>query len=729
MPQTLVIVGALGILVMAQLPLALADQTRLAGVALALLASLYLVAIRLPSAHPAALPLRLGIVALTVWLGWRYIYWRATQTLPFGFGLASAIAGLLLLAVEFHGFVVFLLGHLINAAPTQRQPRWLRPDKTPPTVDIFVPTYNEDPEVLRPTLIAATQQQYRADRYRVWLLDDGGTAQKLNDSDPVKAAAAQARAETLREMAQRYGAGYLTRERNQHAKAGNLNSALQHTDGELILILDCDHIPTEDFLASTVGFFLDDPKLFLVQTPHNFITPDPVERNLKLFERSPAENELFYSVMQPGLDFWHSSFFCGSAAVLRREVLTRLGGIAGQTITEDAETTLDALSLGYKTMYLNKPMVSGLQPETFSGLIVQRSRWAQGMLQIFMLKNPWRIPGLSFVQRLLYTNFAWFWGFSIARLLLILAPPAFLLFGLNLCDTTAEALVIYAAPYLFATLAVAQLYYGRVRWAFISQLYETIQSWHLTLAVIRVFLRPRSPTFQVTPKGEQLDRKFVSQLAWPLYLLLALNIAAMAWGAISLNEPQSKTGAIVFVMSWAVVDFAFLLAALGVTLERYQRRKAPRIRKRVPVQLHLRGKRISARSLELSTTGMRLLLRDIGTQSAFAQTFIGMGERVKVEFEGAHPITATVVRRHRMSESLTPDRQGSHLSLGLQFKLSDVAEERVVIQLAYGSSAALDAANARRHGHRSVLGGLLELVYLALRFGLQHLWLRVRGTA
>ena len=120
-----------------------------------------------------------------------------------------------------------------------------------------------------------------------------------------------------------------------------------------------------------------------MQTPHFFLNPDPVERNLDTFDRMPSENEMFYSVIQKGLDGYNASFFCGSAAVLRRKHIMEIGGIQGETITEDAETALELHARGYHSAYVARPMVAGLSPETFSGFIVQRMRWAQGMAQIF----------------------------------------------------------------------------------------------------------------------------------------------------------------------------------------------------------------------------------------------------------------------------------------------------------------------------------------------------------
>ncbi len=50
-------------------------------------------------------------------------------------------------------------------------------------------------------------------------------------------------------LCRKLGARYLTRERNEHAKAGNINEAMRHTYGKLILILDADHVPTVDILV------------------------------------------------------------------------------------------------------------------------------------------------------------------------------------------------------------------------------------------------------------------------------------------------------------------------------------------------------------------------------------------------------------------------------------------------------------------------------------------------
>jgi len=714
-------ISVIALLFVATLPITIAAQTVLSYSAFGILVLLYGVRLRLPKDSPYLPWLRWFLIFFSTFLGFRYLYWRATETLPFGFGLAASVAGLLLFLVEIYGFVTFLFGHFVNVQPLDRNlPPASATDSTLPTVDVFIPTYNEDPSVLRPTVIAATQMRYPKDRFQVWILDDGGTEQKLRDPDPAKARSAQERAQVLKDMAEEFGARYLSRARNLHAKAGNINHALQQARAELVLILDCDHIPTHDFLQRSVPYFLEDEKLFLLQTPHNFVTLDPVERNLRIY-RTPAENELFYGVMQLGLDFWGTSFFCGSAAVLRREVLDRLGGISGQTITEDAETTLDALSLGYHTAYLNRPMVSGLQPETYSGLVIQRVRWGQGMLQIFLLKNPWLQPKLHFVQRLLYTNFTIYWGFAVSRLLLFLAPPAYLLAGLDLCDTTASQILAYAGPYYLASLVTTQFYYREVRWPFVSQVYETIQSIYVTQGILRVLWRPRSPSFQVTPKGERLDSHFVSALSRPFYLLLILNMASIAAGIWRWQINPWMHGAIAFVLFWSLMDLLFILTALGVLFEKPQRRSEPRAEMREPVWLKIGEREMAAEARDASRLGLGIEVRneESGWNPRDVQSRCQIGVEVEIRFADGRVIPAEICYCQDL-----PDR--GILRLGLSYRLRDLNDERHAVDWAFGDSDRLQETLERRHGGKSIVGAILYLGRIAMVQGLGHIGFLLR---
>ena len=387
---------------------------------------------------------RLLLLALGTAIVLRYAYWRTTSTLPPIEQWADFIPGLLLYLGEMYCILMLALSLFVISNPVPSRPsRSLKPGDPVPSVDVFVPTYNEDYELLAGTLAAAKALDYPQEKLTVWLLDDGGTVQKRNDPDPDKAEEAQARYTSLQTLCAELGVNYLTRERNEHAKAGNLNNGLAHSTGDLVAVFDADHAPARDFLQETVPYFGDDEKLFLVQTPHFFLNPDPLERNLRTFERMPSENEMFYSILQRGLDSWNASFFCGSAALLRREALDIADGFSGRSITEDAETALNLHSKHWNSIYIDRPLIAGLQPATFASFIGQRTRWAQGMTQIMLFNFPLFKRGLSMAQRLCYMSSMMFWLFPFTRIIFLIAPFFYLFFNLQIFTASGGEFLAY----------------------------------------------------------------------------------------------------------------------------------------------------------------------------------------------------------------------------------------------------------------------------------------------
>ncbi|MBB6092543.1 cellulose synthase/poly-beta-1,6-N-acetylglucosamine synthase-like glycosyltransferase [Povalibacter uvarum] len=183
----------------------------------------------------------------------------------------------------------------------------------------------------------------------------------------------------------------------------------------------------------------------MLQTPHHFFSPDPFERNLGTFKRVPNEGNLFYGLIQDGNDLWNSALFCGSCAVLRRGPLEEVGGIAVETVTEDAHTALKMHRRGYTTAYLREVLAGGLATESLSSHIGQRIRWARGMAQIFRLDNPFLGKGLNFFQRLCYSNAMLHFFSGIPRLVFLTAPLAYLFFEFHIINASAVGLEVWAA--------------------------------------------------------------------------------------------------------------------------------------------------------------------------------------------------------------------------------------------------------------------------------------------
>lgn len=520
-------------------------------------------------------PLRIIFIVIVVFVSLRYWFWRTFETLlytgPFDF-----IGTMVLYLAECHVLLVGFLGIFTNIWPLKRKSIPLPEDHNEyPTVDIFIPTYNEPEDIVRITAIAATQIDYPKDKFRIHILDDGSTVVRRNN--PESSSIAWERYHSLQRMAREIGINYITRETNKHAKAGNLSHALQHTNSELILVLDCDHVPTRDILKNTAGWFLKDKRLFLVQTPHFFINPNPLEKNLAIFSDAPCENDMFYRSIHPSLDFWNSSYFCGSAAILRRKYLEEVGGFAGDTITEDAETTLSLHSKGYNSVYIDRPMVCGLSPDTFEDFILQRSRWAQGMMQIFLLKNPFRIHGLKLYQRLCYLNSLIFWFFGFSRFVFFIAPTAFLLFGLKIYHASFIQVLAYTAPQVMCAVITMDFLHGKLRWPLFSELYESVQSIFLIPVVFSAILNPYSPTFKVTPKGKSLENEFLSPRVIPYLIMVSFVLASIPLAIIKWFQYPLYRGVIAITVTWVIFNFFIAMASLGVFLERRQIRRTHRM--------------------------------------------------------------------------------------------------------------------------------------------------------
>jgi cellulose synthase (UDP-forming) len=675
----------------------LEGQYLLGAAALAGLAILHIL-------KPAGL-IRVLLFMLIAFVSIRYFTWRTLYTIP-PMDSSGFIAGVLLYLAELQGMTVYLLGIFVNIRPVDRHEVPLPADpELLPTVDILVPSYNEEADLLRVTLIAATQIDYPAHKLAIHLLDDGGTVQKRTDADPHKAAEALERHESLQILCAELGVNYLTRERNVSAKAGNINSALSHTSGDLILILDADHVPTQDILWRTVGHFLKDPDLFLVQTPHFFINPDPIEHNLGTFDTMPSENEMFYGVIQKGLDSWNASFFCGSAAVLRRSHLMTVGGIAGTSITEDAETALDLHSKGFKSIYVDRPMVAGLSPETFSAFIVQRTRWAQGMFQILLMKNPAFKRGLTLAQRLCYLSSSTFWLFPFARLVFLVAPLFYLIFGLKVFEASLEEFYAFATFHVACSLMMSNFLFGKHRRPFVSDMYELLQAVFTFGALVSVLINPRKPTFKVTPKAETVDQDFVSQLVKPFAVILAILLGTTAVGIHRWIEFPLERDHLMIVMAWHLVNIILATGAFGVMFERARPQVAGAIPRSKPINLVTPDGAFRATLIETTIEKGQILIEGGAHMAGFAPGKAAL----QVVVPGRTDISNLPVLIQGAGTT------GNGTVLDVKYMPRDADDDGDLVRLCYGDSAVWVAFQEGRQKRVPVLLGMLTLFLHGLK--------------
>ena len=541
---------ALGLLVMTQ-PFTLTEQIVFLTVMLA--------AALLLSRLKAKLPLMLLFVISVVVSG-RYLWWRITSTIS-PVSITEVVLGVVLLAAELYAFAVMVLGYFQVCWVLDRQSAPLPEDRSLwPTVDVFIPTYNESLDVIKPTVYAALNLDWPKEKLNVYLLDDGSRPEY------------EAFMKTL-------GAGYIKREEHNHAKAGNINHAMTVTRGDFIAIFDCDHVPSCDFLQETMGWFLKDDRTALVQTPHHFYSADPFEKNLHLSRALPNENGLFHDFIQKGNDTWNAVMFCGSNAVIRRSALNEVGGIAVETVTEDAHTSLKLNRRGWNSVFTEKPLASGLATDTLAAHIGQRIRWARGMIQIFRLDNPLFGRGLTLPQRLCFFNAMLHFLHGLPRLIFLLAPLPYLFAGNYIIYAGAASIFAYVLPHMIhSAITNYELQRGH-RIPFLGGVYETVLAWYILLPTTVALIFPHKGKFNVTAKGGTIGKKYLDwHIALPYLTLLALNVAGLAIGVVRvLSEPHPELLTLAINAGWIGYNLLILLAATAVAVEEVQTEAFPRV--------------------------------------------------------------------------------------------------------------------------------------------------------
>lgn len=516
-----------------------------------------------------------AVVSLTTFFV--YLVYRALYTLNPDAPVFAAVVYL----AEIHGFFSLFFYFFQVWAPRGR--RCPEPSGRF-TVDVFITTYNEDVALLRQTTRAAIAMRLP---HRTYLCDDGKRAE-------VKA------------LADELGCGYITRNDNRHAKAGNWNNAYAQTDGELILTLDADHVVQPALLQRTLGYF-EDPKVALVQVPQQYHNLDSVQHHVNWSERRMyGEQDVFFDLVMPGKDHWNSSFFCGTGALLRREALVPHGGILTGSITEDMHTAIVLHSEGWKSVYVNEILVTGLAPTDVSSFLKQRLRWAEGNLKIIFDVNPLTCRGLTIPQRIAYFASMFHWTIGLPKLVYYAAPPWLLISGtFPIAPFNGTVLTLYLANLAAMTTAYKLTNRGRGR-LFMDEFFNMLNTFTLLQAFGRFLMQGRKVgVFVVTSKkGDGTSTAAVL----PHLLMLAASMLAINWSLMGLGwgitEDRFGVGVAIF---WTVYNMVLVTGVVRLALRPAQKRDMSRLRASFVVTRPAAAGGRTGLTADISEGGCRLL--------------------------------------------------------------------------------------------------------------------------
>jgi cellulose synthase (UDP-forming) len=588
----------------------------------------------------------------------RYLWWRFDATvLPYPHDGLTFYWVWFLFIIELLAFteiVIFLLTMSRYADRSVEADRLqaafaARPQDEWPTVDVFIPTYDEPIDVLERTIVGALALDYPKDKFKVYVLDDK-------------------RRDWLKKYCEAKGAVHVTRPDNLHAKAGNLNHGLKVSNGELVAIFDADFVPYRQFLRRTAPFFRE-PDIGLVQTPQHFFNKDPVQSNLGIERVWPDEQRLFFDEMAASRDAWDVSFCCGSCSIMRRQAVEAIGGIPTESITEDLLTTLAMLNKGYKTRYLNERLSMGLAAENLRGYFIQRSRWCRGGIQTLFVRNgPIRGPGLNLFQRLMFIPLSWLIQY-VVRFSILIVPPIYLWTGVApLYFTSISDIIYYQLPvllaYFFLMLWITPTRYLPI----VSNAVGAFSTFRLLPTVIATLIKPFGTPFKVTPKGSGAEQNdFDAYTFTCIATLIALTALGVIINLVPEWSPIVKGEFSIVAMFWAAANIVVLVIAALICFEK-PRPAVDSFSIGEPAQARFAGRSLPGRLVSLSL--------DSGIVEFRQDLPIGIGEEVLVEAAGFPLLPSRV-------ETIGQQREG-HISVRFKHSLDPAAHDRLIVKLYTG---------------------------------------------
>lgn len=546
-------------------------------------------------------------------LGIWYLWWRWTYALNYEamwFSLPLAFAE----SCAFIGSMLFTF----NLWKTKDEPRREPPHKIaecvhetdedrPISVDVFFPTYDEEPDLVRLSILDAQKIRYPHDiEMKIFILDDG-------------------KRPAMEALATEMGVEYITREGNVGFKAGNLRNALEQTYGDFIVICDADTRPFPTILEHTLGYFRD-PDVAWVQTPQWFFDlpegerlPHWLGKKMGGFGRligrgverlygpvtlgeDPFVNDpqMFYDVIQRRRNWVNASFCCGAGSIHRREAVMEAALRAyseqiskehdeverqirkltkEKTVDQDISNNLrqeilfDTEFTPYKfhvseDIYtsivlhsdternwrsIQHPQVESkmLSPQDLQTWTVQRFKYSGGSIDIFMNDNPLFRKGMTIKQKLMYAASFWSNLSAIWNIIFLACPIIYFLTSIAPVSAYDTTFYLHFLPFVLT----AELAMMIGTWGVAGYKGKTnfLSFFPVNLRALWTVLRGRKISFPTTPKERQSGTFF--KMIIPQFTVFVLSLFSMcfAWVGYSTGAYGSYSfGGLVLNSFWII---------------------------------------------------------------------------------------------------------------------------------------------------------------------------------
>jgi len=550
-----------------------------------------------------------GVV--TIMLGMWYIWYRWSESLnqdalwfaiPLAFAETMMFIGTILVVINFWR---------INDTPKKSPPQYmdevvepaLKPyyKERPIKIDIYIPVFNENPELVRYTIRAAKRVKALPNwKIGIYLLDDSGN-------------------EAMAKMAAEEGIPQILREGSKGRKAGAITYAMDETGGDFIVIIDSDTRLFPDILLNTMGYFRDDSVAW-VQTPQWFCDltkGEPLEqvwqrrfgnvgRNAALLLQKAVgkiqvgydvfanDPSMFFGVIQRRRNNYNASFCCGATSIHRTSALRRVAmarWVERVLEAEDRSKAIEELDVEYICYHTSEDIYTSilvhahrpkryksvLHPDVESKMLspldlitwsTQRFRYAGGTIDL--IKKEFKRffkPGLTIWQKLMYFSTFWSYTGAIWLVVLLLSPIIYMFTNIPPVQSYSMDFFIHLVPFLFFN----QLALMIATWGINSN-----RGGQFFIAIFPIVLkafwdvaRGKPIKFVVTSKSAK-SGNFLSLVRIQLGLI-ALYIVAIAYATSMyiIGERIFLTGYVVNIL-WSIFNIISLWAIVQAALYKFK---------------------------------------------------------------------------------------------------------------------------------------------------------------
>ncbi len=480
-------------------------------------------------------------LAFLIWLVWPSHYPVNTG------GLASYLSMTMVVSIgAIETMRLLNIMTLCYATLNARDPVPVRPE--PGLKVAFVTTIvpsKEPLEMARATLEAALRIRHDGE-LDVWLLDEG------NDAE-------------VKELCAQLGVHHFSRKgikrwnqptgRNKaKTKHGNYNAWLEAAGYryDMMISVDTDHVPLENFAERLLGYFRD-PDIAFVVGPQ-------VYGNYDNFITKAAESQqyLFHSVLQRAANRFDTAMFVGTNNAARISSLLAIGGLQ-DSITEDAATSLEWHSSRnpktgrqWKSVYTPDVLAVGEGPTSWTDYFTQQYRWSRGTNEV-VLGRYWSTRGLGWRRRLHYfLLMSYYPSAALSWVLGMLNISLYLFTGIGGVEVAAR---LWLMLYVNAAVLQMAIYFWNRRHnvspheeegsSGVMGMFVSVLSAPMYVSALVDAVRRRENSFVVTPKGDSMSPDsvgtFARNLQWGAWSFLAL-VASLVLGH---DHPAMRVWAVI----------------------------------------------------------------------------------------------------------------------------------------------------------------------------------------